>query len=129
MTPDDIKNTIALFAALVAAIGVFFAVRTYYLNRSKAIANTEGSRPNFAFIGFGFERPNVAHTLSSSPVLLDPTAAKISGTLTNIGKRPAKNVRVLVQVIRQIAPEGNKWATIPFPSSIADDIQPSSEWL
>jgi hypothetical protein len=127
MQPDTLNNAIAAISALVAVIGVIYAIRTFLLSRRTAHAEIESARPTFAFISFGFERPNVAHALSSSTELLDATAARISGTLKNIGARPARNVRTLVLVLRQVAPE--KWGTIPFPSAIADDVQPNSEWL
>jgi len=122
MDSASLANAIAAVSALAV---VAAAVRSYVLSfRAKQAAG-----PSFVFIDFGLDRPHIKRALSSTSEMVDPTAARITGTIKNAGKRPAKNVRSLILVLRQLTPEGDEWATIPFPLEIADDMQPDTEWL
>ena len=61
--------------------------------------------------------------------MLDPTRAKVGGILKNCGLSPAANMEASVFMLPQIEVPGDIRKAVEFPTSIADEMAPGSEWL
>ncbi|HEY2395807.1 MAG TPA: hypothetical protein VGH81_07525 [Rudaea sp.] len=125
MDIELLKTIATSVSALAASASCFFAAQALKANNEAKRNEIESGRPYFILFEFGLTRPTVVAALSTKKEeVLDPTKARIEGTISNRGKRPASNVSGSVLIL----PIDAHYDVRVFPIGIADDAAGGTDW-